>query len=375
MAIRLDISTIPEIKPHLYRVSERLLGELEGHVTTYLQRHSEVCDLKAVLWGTLSLMRSRSTTLTERDLMELTYLAARTAFFVGELVILDDLVEQYPYSVGARLFGALSLAFQAEVGSAIRQVQLLSITNDEFLQAEKLAISGYLHSMRRKIRPVLRYAREIEVLARKDPLIKEHVLPFILIRKLYLLRSEKSLRGRVTKELKNILPSLEKLRHRFFIAKAHLRLGQLYFNQNELELAFYHYDQSLEYAQLIDSQHLLSIIYNRIGMWYLNQANWEKAKECFEKSLAYAYNSNAEWLSAAPLVNLSQFMWINNQQDEAMQAVENFREIAEKVGDPYDCLTAYNILSQMNEVMGNIELARKYLRKAMSLITELERED
>ena len=370
-----DMQALPELEPHWYRLSESTTSELEQHVAEYAQHHPELNDLKIVLWGALSLVRHNSRTTSDKDLKELVYLAARVGFYTGELVILEDLVEQYPHSAGGQLYGALALAFRTELDKSFRLVQLQSTEKDPFLKAEKLAITSFLHSIRRELRPVLQYIREIKILSRKDPLIRNHVLPFVLIRKYYLLRSEKSLRKRATSELENLIKAISTSGHRFYLSKAHLRLGQLYFNQNLLDEAFFHYDQSLEYAQQIDAQHLLSIIYNRLGMWYLVQASWEEAKDCFEKALAHAYNSNAEWLTAAPLVNLSQFMWINNRQEDAMQAVETFRKIAEKVGDPYDRLTAYNILSQMYEVMGNIELSRRYLRKAMSLVTELERDD
>lgn len=369
-----NMQRIAELEPHWYRLTDSAISGLEQHVEEHASHHPELNDLKIVLWGSLALIRQNTADLSENDLVELVHLAAKTGFYVGELIAVEDLAEQYPNSPGGQLYGALALAFRTELDKAIRLVQLQSTGNDSFLKAEKLAVLSYLHSIRRELHPLMRYLREIEILLRKDPFIRTHVLPLVIIRKNYLLRSEKSLRKRATSELEELLRSLSTVGHRFYLSKAHLRLGQLYFNQNHFEEAFFHYDQALELAQALDAQHLLSIIYNRIGMWYLTQARWNNAKESFETALAHACNCNAEWLTAAPLVNLSQFMWINNRQEDAIQAVETFRKIAEKVGDPYDRLTAYNILSQMHEVLGNIELSRQYLRKAMSLVTELERD-
>ncbi len=362
----MSLSIIPEIKPYLSHLKTETLEYLETIVSSLHEAHQvgRFLDLNLFFHELVDSIRLHQLELDET----LALIAGKIAFQVGNLFFLTQpqLKNTEKFS-GFRSYQALGWAFRAEMPTTIRLIDQLSspTCNKPLIVAEIEAAKGFIHSIQRNAHETLKAEEKIRGLAEKDPLIITHVLPLIVIRRVYLFRRTREQVDQGINELREIIQLQEREGNRYFLAKSHLRLGQLHSNLDELQEAERCYLNSLQVAKEINAGHLLSIIKNRWGMLLVEKKQLADAKRLFLESLAQARSCGARWLEAAPLINISQFFWNKRNPEIAIRAIESFYHIARLMQDPQDMAVALNILSHLHGMIGNADLAIHYMLQAM----------
>ncbi|MHA2105560.1 MAG: tetratricopeptide repeat protein, partial [Candidatus Hodarchaeales archaeon] len=113
-------------------------------------------------------------------------------------------------------------------------------------------------------------------------------------------------------------------------------------------------------AQKINSNNLVSIIYNRLGMasaWRLN--NLDDGTEYFKRAILFSNKGESHWLKDGPMWNLAAAYQSKKDFTKAINTIQEIAFNARQAGESRTELIATLNLAQLLEEVGNYDEARK----------------
>ncbi len=376
---RLDVilmrwKNMPELMPLLSRMRTRAREQLEETLELLRPRLDSSEHLKL---GSLLETISQLITQNKLELDEIVSLmVGKFSFYTSQFTYLtSDHVRHLMKFPTFRVHAALGWAFRAEMTrSRILLDQVSPHTlKDPYYMAEIEAIKGFIHSIRRDVPKLLAIEDTIQKLVELEPLILTHVLPLVTIRKVYLMRKTRQQIDEGITVLRELIAEQQKVGNRFFLAKAYLRLGQLYSNLGDSRNALEQYGHASTLAENLGCKYLLSIVKNRLGMHHVEGNHQDEAKRSFLEAIILARECGAKWLEAAPFISFSQFFWNRENSELALRSIEYFLSIARRMEDPQDTLAALNILAHLHGMLGHVDVAISYMIEAIEMKKRLVR--
>ncbi|MRG26866.1 hypothetical protein GIJ05_01455 [Laceyella tengchongensis] len=107
-------------------------------------------------------------------------------------------------------------------------------------------------------------------------------------------------------------------------------LGKIHVQKNKLDLAQLCFETALKFEKLIDSQSLLSYIYNQLGLLYSKSRENKKAIDNSLRAAKFAKKANNAFRYCEALIMLGQLYFKEHQNDEAIQILNEARELSKQ---------------------------------------------
>ncbi|MHA2202606.1 MAG: tetratricopeptide repeat protein [Candidatus Hodarchaeales archaeon] len=315
----------------------------------------------------------------EAKYSELLYLQAKLLFFAGDLVKLNNLftlsaaTQNIP---GVQLYYALGLAFQGHSKEGLEILERIDLDlyeNDHFLKLEILSATLFIYSIKRDYLAVSEYFFQIYNFIDSNEVadeVRAHLLPWAYLRQAYSIRAQ----GKIFKAMELIDSCYSGLRtfpHRFFQVMALTLMGHCHHNLGNIKRALEFYDQAIDIAVEIESWILLSILYNRVALAMMAQKQPKLAKRYFDQAISQAKQSNANWLTIGPLVNLAQYKLAEGKINEAIDDYHQFVEVASGAGDEQELCYAQLTLAELYKGIGDIPKSKYFLSEGFKLALKL----
>ncbi|MHA1992338.1 MAG: hypothetical protein ACW98A_15305 [Candidatus Hodarchaeales archaeon] len=156
------------------------------------------------------------------------------------------------------------------------------------------------------------------------------------------------------------LNDANKINDKFFRAFSLLGLGHALDLVGQVKESVRLYTKGLKLAQKINSNNLVSIIYNRLGMasaWRLN--NLDDGTEYFKRAILFSNKGESHWLKDGPMWNLAAAYQSKKDFTKAINTIQEIAFNARQAGESRTELIATLNLAQLLEEVGNYDEARK----------------
>jgi tetratricopeptide (TPR) repeat protein len=366
--------SVPELNLHLRRLSPNQVKDIIDFSTS---NYWETKDFHQISHEFEEFIQNRL--VDEAKYSELLYLQAKLLFFAGDLVKLNNLftlsaaTQNIP---GVQLYYALGLAFQGHSKEGLEILERIDLDlyeNDHFLKLEILSATLFIYSIKRDYLAVSEYFFQIYNFIDSNEVadeVRAHLLPWAYLRQAYSIRAQ----GKIFKAMELIDSCYSGLRtfpHRFFQVMALTLMGHCHHNLGNIKRALEFYDQAIDIAVEIESWILLSILYNRVALAMMAQKQPKLAKRYFDQAISQAKQSNANWLTIGPLVNLAQYKLAEGKINEAIDDYHQFVEVASGAGDEQELCYAQLTLAELYKGIGDIPKSKYFLSEGFKLALKL----
>ncbi len=366
--------SVPELNLHLRRLSPNQVKDI---VDFSKSNYWETKDFHQISHEFEEFIQNRL--VDEAKYSELLYLQAKLLFFAGDLAKLNNLftfsaaIQNIP---GVQLYYALGLAFQGHSKEGLEILERIDLDlyeNDYFIKLEILSAFLFIYSIKRDYLAVSEYFFQIYNFIDSNKVadeIKAHLLPWAYLRQAYSIRAQ----GKIFKAMELIDSCYSGLRsfpHRFFQVMALTLMGHCHHNLGNIKRALEFYDQAIDIGVEIQSWILLSILYNRVALAMIAQKKPKLAKRYFNQAISQAKQSNANWLTIGPLVNLAQYKLREGKINEAIDDYHQFVEVALGAGDEQELCYAQLTLAELYKGIGDIPKSKYFLSEGFKLALKL----
>ncbi len=137
-------------------------------------------------------------------------------------------------------------------------------------------------------------------------------------------------------------------------------IGFIYWNYNQYKRAISFYEKSLKLNYAIDNRNGVAMLHNNLGRLYADVQDYEKALYYFSLTLT-ARRINKEPISIiSSLKNRAVVYNKVRKYNLAVNDLQEARSLAREINDLYEMSSAYAMLSETYEKMGNVDESIKY---------------
>jgi len=157
------------------------------------------------------------------------------------------------------------------------------------------------------------------------------------------------------------------------VASYYNKLGYLYWETNNADLAIESFNQSVTFNQNISNKNALKTLYSNLGMIYSDMGNYETSLLNFRKSLKISESLNNKTDVASSLVNIAVTLSIINRTDEAISNLEKALQIAKEIKDMKLLRSCYGMLHENYQKLGNTEKSFEYFNLYASFDKEIQK--
>ncbi|MEA5139334.1 ATP-binding protein [Arcicella rigui] len=139
-------------------------------------------------------------------------------------------------------------------------------------------------------------------------------------------------------------------------------IGFIYWNYNQYKRAISFYEKSLKLNYAIDNRNGVAMLHNNLGMLYADVQDYEKALYHFSLTLA-ARRINKEPISIISSLKNRAVVYNNvRKYNEAIKDLQEALSLAREVNNSNEMSSAYAMLSETFEKMGNVDESIKYFK-------------
>jgi serine phosphatase RsbU (regulator of sigma subunit) len=157
------------------------------------------------------------------------------------------------------------------------------------------------------------------------------------------------------------------------VASYYNKLGYLYWETNNAELAIESFNQSVSYNHKIGNKNALKTLYSNLGMIYSDAGNYESSLLNFRKSLKISEQLNNKADIASGLMNLAVTLSFINRTDEAISNLERALLLAKELKDMKLLRSCYGMLHENYQKVGNSEKSFEYFNLYASFDKEIQK--
>lgn len=137
-------------------------------------------------------------------------------------------------------------------------------------------------------------------------------------------------------------------------------IGFIYWNYNQYRKAIAYYERSLKLNTAIDNRNGMAMLHNNLGMLYADIQDYDKALSNFSQTLA-ARRLNKEPISIISSLKNRAVVYNNiKKYNLAINDIQEALSLAREVGNQTEIASAYAMLSETYEKMGNVDESIKY---------------
>lgn len=172
------------------------------------------------------------------------------------------------------------------------------------------------------------------------------------------------------------LTSIEKFKkegNANIVASYYNKLGYLYWETNNADLAIESFNQSVTFNQNIGNKNALKTLYSNLGMIYSDLGNFETSLLNFRKSLKISESLKNKADIASGLVNVAVTLSLINRTDEAITNLVKALEIAKETQDMKLLRSCYGMLHENYQKIGNSEKSFEYFNLYASFDKEIQK--
>lgn len=175
-----------------------------------------------------------------------------------------------------------------------------------------------------------------------------------------------------TSILEEVKGLYETLKDTSGLARAHNAIGVNYKNLRKTGLAIDNYEKSIELFRIINDDVNLAKAYNNLANIYQIEKKWDKSIEMFEKSLDIKQSLKDTLGIAITYMNISVIYKRNGSLPRALEyankSIATWETVKANPNKSRVGIGIYNLMSDLNEQMGNFQTALKYSNKEKELI-------
>lgn len=170
-------------------------------------------------------------------------------------------------------------------------------------------------------------------------------------------------------------PLAEKANYDRGLAYATQLLGRIYRKQKKFDESLSEYNQALAvYKRMGDNRSMAETLQN-IGNTFYDKGSIHEAGQAYYDALKIARGIGNPTLFTYTYASIGYFYYTLKQYDRAIAYTDSSRLYAEKTGDLYSVLDAYELLTLIKEEQGDYKNALEFFRKATELSDSLTREE
>ncbi len=141
------------------------------------------------------------------------------------------------------------------------------------------------------------------------------------------------------------------------VVPIYYNLANIFYEKGEYPLALIHIEQCLSIIPQNDERN--SQVNYMLGNIQAGLGNIEEAKSAYKLSISLYQNQNNELNSVQPKLGLARVLFTENELDKALIQANESLEIANKYNSLPDRTEVFEVLSQITEEQGSLELALK----------------